>query len=243
MRFDVRFARRTLRQLTSAAGALLALVGLARTAAAQEPYAERDSRHSFWQVQAGVRSTFVTDPGFDPFSTADALTSFSVGASRTVFEQGAYSLAPGVFWDYGSSSATARGQQTSLSAHRLGLALEGRCHLAPWAYALLRVTPSAIHQRARLSDPFAAAPYVANDWTFGIDASAGAAFLLGPQSPSPALVRWWLAAEAGYGYAGSGSLSMHADLPSGDPRRTGDVNLGSVALGGSFVRVYGSVTF
>jgi hypothetical protein len=229
--------------LMSSAAAAIALLGVARPASAESPDGERDNRQSFWQAQLGVRSTFVSDPGFDPFASDNALTSFSVAASRTVFEQGAYSLAPGIFWDYGSRSATARGDQTSLSAHRLGLALEGRCHLVPWAYALLRVTPSAIQQSARLTDPFATAPYVANAWTFGIDASAGAAFLLGPQPSSPALVRWWLAAEGGYAYAGSASLMMHADLPSDDPRRTGDVNMGTLALGGPFVRIYGSVTF
>jgi hypothetical protein len=229
--------------LIASAAAAIALLALARPASAESPEDERTSRQSFWQAQVGVRSTFVSDPGFDPFASDNALTSFSVAASRTVFEQGAYSLAPGIFWDYGSRSASARGDQTSLSAHRLGLALEGRCHLAPWVYGLLRVTPSAIQQSARLNDPFATAPYVANAWTFGVDASAGAAFLLGPHTSSPALARWWLAAEGGYSYAGSASLLMHADFPSDYPRRTGDVNLGTVALGGPFVRVSGSVTF
>ena len=238
-----RFSRRaSLLPLTSFAAALLTLLGLASPAAAESPEGVRENRQSFWQGQVGVRSTFVTDPGFDPFATDNALTSFSLGMSRTLFEQDAFSLAPGLFWDFGSRSATARGDETSLSAHRLGLGLEGRCHLAPWMYALVRVTPSAIQQSARLSDPLAAAPYVASAWTFGLDASAGAAFLLGPHSSS-ALARWWLAAEGGYGYAGSGSLLMRPELASDDPRRTGDIHLGSVALGGPFFRIYGSVTF
>jgi len=241
-RFFHRSPTPSLLALSSCASALFTILAVARPAAAESLDGERESRQTFWQGQVGLRSTFVTDRGFDPFADDNVLTSFSVGVSRTIFEQGAYSLAPGFFWDYGSRSATARGAQTSLSSNRLGLALEGRCHLAPWAYALVRVTPSAIQQSARLSDPFAAAPYVANAWTFGLDASAGAAFLLGPHS-STALARWWLAAEGGYGYAGSASLLMHADLPDDDPRRTGDINLGTVALGGTFFRVYGSVTF
>ena len=228
--------------LAPMAGAVLASLAFARPAAAETPDTPQGSRASFWQGQVGVRSTFVTDPGFDPFASDNVLTSFSLGASRTVFQQDAFSLAPGIFWDYGSRSATARGDQASLSAHRLGLALEGRYHLTPWMYALARVTPSAIQQSARLADPLAAAPYVANAWTFGLDASAGAAFLLGPHS-SHALARWWLAAEGGYGYAGSASLLMRPDRATDDPRRTGDVNLGSVALGGMFFRLYGSVTF
>jgi hypothetical protein len=221
-------------------GAATVLASLAFASAAQaEPL--YGNRETFWQGQVGMRSTFVTDPAFDPFASSNALNSISLGFSRTVFEQDAFSLAPGIFWDYGARSSTARGQATSLDAHRLGLALEGRYHIAPWVYGLVRVTPGAIHQSAQIEDPLAAAPYVANAWTFALDASAGAAFLLGPHSSSP--IHWWLAAEGGYGYAGSASLMMHSDLPPGDPRRTGDLDLGQLALSGGFVRIYGSVTF
>jgi hypothetical protein len=223
-------------------GTALGLLSFARPARAEEPppYGNRDS---FWQGQVGMRSTFITDPGFDPFATDNVLTTVSLGASRTIFHSDALSLAPGVFWDYGSRSATARGNSTTLATHRLGLALEGRCHIAPWMYALLRVTPGAIHQSAELKDPLAPAPFVARAWTFALDASAGAAFLLGPHTSSSSPLRWWLAGEAGYGYASAASLVMHPDLASDDPRRVGNLDLGSVALGGTFVRVYGSVTF
>jgi hypothetical protein len=232
------------------AGALLALLSLAPSAFAQTPYgiAESDvdplTRNRFWQGQVGVRSTFITDPGFDPFATDNALTTFSLGVSRTIFQQDAFSLAPGLFWDYGGRSATARRDPTSLATHRLGVALEGRYHFAPWAYGLVRVTPGTIHHTAKLEDPLAAAPLVARAWTFAIDASAGAAFLIGPhRSTSEPLFRWWLAAEGGYGYAGAASLLMRPDLASDDPRRTGDLDLGRVALSGGFVRIYGSMTF
>jgi hypothetical protein len=215
------------------------MLGVARPAQAESLYG---SRESFWQGQVGMRSTFVTDPGFDPFATDNVLTSFSLGVSRTVYEYGAVSLAPGFFWDYGARSATARSQLTSLSTHRLALALEGRYHFAPWVYGLVRLTPSAIQQSAQLTDQFAAAPFVARAWTVGLDASAGAAFLLGPHAESSP-VRWWLATEGGYGYASSASLLMHPDLPSDDPRRTGNLDLGRLALAGGFFRIYGSVTF
>ncbi|HMI84432.1 MAG TPA: hypothetical protein VK550_10085 [Polyangiaceae bacterium] len=223
------------------AGPVLASLAIARQVAAQPLYGNRES---FWQGQVGMRSTFVTDPGFDPFASDNVLTSFSLGVSRTVFDYEAFSLAPGFFWEYGARSAMARDQPTSLSTHRLALALEGRYHFAPWVYGLVRLTPSAIQQSAQLSDQLAIAPFVANAWTFGLDASAGAAFLLGPHSDASASpVRWWLAAEGGYGYASSATLQMHPDLASDDPRRTGDLDLGRLALGGGFFRIYGSVTF
>jgi hypothetical protein len=243
-------SRQTLRLAALFGGALLGLLSFAPTARAQEPYGAGESeavqpiRNRFWQGQVGLRSTFVTDPGFDPFATDNLLTTFSLGVSRTVFQQDAFSLAPGLFWDYGGRSATARGQATSLATHRLGLALEGRYHFTPWAYALVRVTPAALHQSAELKDPLAAAPFVSRAWTFALDASAGAAFLIGPHtSTSAAPVRWWLATEGGYGYAGTTSLLMRPDLDSDDPRRTGNLDLGRVALGGPFFRIYGSMTF
>ena len=65
------------------AGALLGLLSVARPAHADPIYpggegqADPQVRNSFWQGQVGMRSTFVTDPGFDPFATDNALTTFS----------------------------------------------------------------------------------------------------------------------------------------------------------------------
>ena len=221
----------------------MAAVAAPLPAPAEAPVESQTSREVFWQGQVGMRSTFVTDPGFDPFSSDNALTSFSVGFSRTVFHRDAFSFAPGVVWDYGARSAAARGQATSLSAHRLGLALEGRYHFAPWMYGLVRITPSVINQSVKLEDGLVPSPYVANAWTFAVDASAGLAFLLGPHREGPAAVRWWAAGEGGYGYAGSASLRMRPELGDDDPRRIGDVDFGKVALGGAFVRIYGAITF
>jgi hypothetical protein len=36
---------------------------------------------------------------------------------------------------------------------------------------------------------------------------------------------------------------MHSDLAEGDPRRTGDLDLGTLAMRGAFFRIYGSVTY
>lgn len=224
---------------------MLALVRGAEAAEPAEPeQPPPGAQDSFWQGQIGMRSIFVTDAGFDPFATDNALTSFSLGVSRTIYRFDTFSLAPGFFWDYGARSATARGQLTNLSSHRLSVGLEGRYHFAPWAYATVRVAPSAIQQSARLADQLAPAPFVADAWTFGLDASAGAAFLLGPHgASSPHPIRFWLAGEGGYAYASSASLRMHPDLSSDDPRRTGDLDLGRLALGGGFFRIYGAVTF
>jgi len=201
-------------------------------------------RETFWQAEAGVRSMYITNPGYDPVSTDNSLIQFSLGVSRTLWDQDQFSFAPGIIWDYGESSATARGQTTGLQTHRLALALEGRYHFLPWMYGLVRVAPGALHQRVELDDSAAIAPFVARHWSFAFDSAAGVAFLLGPQAEvarSP--VRWWLAAEGGYSYAGSGSLAMGPDVGADDPRRTGGVDLGTLALRGGFFRVYAAVTY
>jgi hypothetical protein len=201
-------------------------------------------RDSFWQAQLGLRSTFVTDAGFDPFATDNALSSFSLGATRTIFASDSFSLAPGIFWDYGGRSANARGLKTSLGVHRIAASLEGRYHFAPWLYGMARVAPGALHYAAEFKESNAANTLAASGWNFALDASAGLAFLLGPHgSASARRVGWWLAAEGGYAYASSSSLVMSPTLADDDPRRVGDLDVGNVALGGGFFRIYGAVTF
>jgi hypothetical protein len=210
-------------------------------AAAESRFGDRET---FWQAELGWRSSYVTDAGYDPFSDNNYLPQLSLGLARTIWDDDRLSFAPGVIWDYGWRGSTARGQNTSLATHRIALALEGRYHFLPWMYGLVRVTPGALHQSVEIEDPLAPAPFVAQGWVFALDASAGAAFLLGPQheeTSSP--VRWWLAAEGGYGFAGSSPLVMHPDLSEGAPRRAGDLDLGTLAMRGPFFRVYGSVTY
>jgi len=217
------------------------VTSLASRASAESRFGDRET---FWQGELGLRSSFVTDKGYDAFSNDNALPQFSLGVSRTVWDEDRLSFAPGVIWDYGWRSSSARGQNTSLATHRLAVALEGRYHFLPWMYGLVRVTPGALHQAVEVDDALSAAPLVASSWVFALDASAGAAFLIGPQQESSASpVRFWLAAEGGYGFAGSSPLVLHPDLAEGDPRRTGDLDMGTLAMGGAFFRIYGSVTY
>jgi len=202
------------------------------------------NRESFWQGELGVRSTFVTHPGFDPFSKDNALTQVSLGLARTIWAQDRLSFAPGVIWDYGERSSSARGLNTGLEAHRLALALEGRYHVTPWLYGLARATPGVLRQSVRLEDPTSLAPFVSRQWVAAFDVSAGAAFLVGPHGEGSGVpVGFWIAGEGGYSYAGSTTLVMRPDLAEDDPRRTGDLNMGTLAMRGAFFRIYGSVTY
>jgi hypothetical protein len=224
--------------------AVIAFVEAALVASSAHAEPAFGDRESFWQAEAGLRSMYITNAGYDPVSTDNSFVQFSLGASRTIWDQDRFSFAPGILWDYGQSSAQARGEPTSLEAHRLALSLEGRYHFLPWMYGLVRVAPGALHQRVELDDPLALAPYVARKWGFSFDSAAGLAFLLAPQAEvvsSP--VRFWIAAEGGYAYAQSGSLAMAPDIDAADPRHTGGVDLGSLAVRGGFFRVYAAVTY
>src|SRR4029077_16623470 len=103
-----------------------------------------DGRVAMWRLETGYRGSFVPSAGFDPFSTNDFLPQFSLSASRTLFSQGPFSFAAGLAWDYGASSARARGDATSLTMHRLTAPLEGRLHFVPWGYAFVRAAPGAL---------------------------------------------------------------------------------------------------
>jgi hypothetical protein len=232
---------RSRRFFASMLGVSFAMVAAPGPASAEPRYGNRES---FWQGQLGVRSTFVTDRAFDPFATDNALTAVSLGVTRTLFDRDEISFASGIIWDYGERNATARGQATNFVANRLAVPLEGRYHFLPWMYGLVRMTPGAVHQSARLHDPLSPTPFGAQAWTFNLDASGGLAVLLGPHAESSGSpVRWWLAGEGGYSYAGAASLLMRPDVQSDDPRRTGDLDWGRLALAGGFFRIYGSVTY
>jgi hypothetical protein len=230
-----------LRLLCAIGAACLGASVSSKPASAESLYG---SRGSFWQAEVGVRSTFITHPGFDPFSDNDALPQVSLGVARTIWAQDRLSFAPGIIWDYGERESTARGLGTSLTAQRIALALEGRYHFAPWFYGLARFTPGAVRESVRLDDPIAPSPLVARQWVAALDASAGAAFLIAPHGDQTTLpVGFWIAAEGGYSFARSASLVLRPDLAEGDPRRTGEIDMGTLAMRGAFFRIYGSVTY
>lgn len=207
------------------------------------PTALRDQTR-FWQAEIGYRGSFVSDAGMNPFSTKDYLGQVTLGGTRTLFARGRFSFAAGVLWDYGRSTASARGADASLTVHRLAVPLEARFHPAPWLYFFARTAPSAVSLSARVVDASAPAPLAKSDWVPAIDLSAGAAwrFAAAPGA-NDARVGFWLLAEGGYGLAGSTRLLLSPDLADDDPRRTGSTELGKLALRGAFMRFGAALSF
>jgi hypothetical protein len=199
-----------------------------------------DTPEAMWRFELGYRGNFVTDAGYNPFSTKDYLGQVSIAATRTVFVRGRFSFAPGLAWDYGSSNATARGDASSLQMHRLEVPLEGRVHFGRWGYALLRAAPGVAMESVEIDDASLSAPLTKNRWLFAGDVSAGYAVPLWAQPTSSGLTpQLWAQADGGYGWV----VEQHLDLSPGDGQGAGGVDLGSLTMRGAFVRLSAAVSF
>ena len=193
-----------------------------------------------WMANVGYRGSFISDSGMNAFSTKDYLAQFSLGASRNLLERGRFSFAPGIIWDYGGSSATARGAQTSLSVHRLSIPLEARYRVAPWLFIFVRTAPGVASISTRVSDASAPAPLAKSGWVPVMDLSAGAAWRFARVNDR---VGFWLTGEGGYGWSKSLALNLSPDLASDDPRHVAETDLGRLALRGGFVRFGAALSF
>ena len=224
---------------------VLALTAAAPRALAQDTPGETtagqvDRRETMWRVEMGYRGSFVTNAGYNPFSTQDYFSQFSLGGSRTLINRGRFSFAPGLVWEYGSSNATARGDAASLSMHRLAVPLEGRMHFGGWGYAFLRAAPGVATQRAEIDDSFSTA-LTKTRWLFSADVSAGYAWLLWPRA-QPGATRLWLQSDVGYGWVAAERLTLGPD-PSNSSQRVTAVDLGTLAMQGAFFRIAVAASF
>ena len=228
----VRYSHRAL-----LASALLLVSG----AASAEPLG---SHQPHIEASLGARVSKVSSAGYDPFAESDELVQLSLGLGATAFRAGPLSIAGVAFWDYGGHSAQARGQATSLTSQRLSVGPELRYHLLTPLYVFAHVLPAFAYTEASLDDDVAQATLYARHWSYGLDASAGAAYeLYGRRSGESAQPRLWAMAEGGYGYLGSTHLRLAPDASSHAPERTASVDLGSLSLAGPYARVSIAVSF
>ncbi|HEV3191438.1 MAG TPA: hypothetical protein VGY54_13110, partial [Polyangiaceae bacterium] len=181
------------------------------------------------------------------FSTQDYLAQVSMMASRTLFARGHYSFASGIGWDYGGSGATARGDTTSLTMHRLNVPLEGRVHFGRWGYGFLRAAPGVAVLSTQIED--ASAPSMGGTpllsksrWLFAADFSAGYAWLAWSGTPGSAgTPRLWLQADGGYGWVADERLNLAPNV--GGDQRVAGIDLGPLSMQGGFFRVAAAVSY
>ncbi|HLK37366.1 MAG TPA: hypothetical protein VKU41_11480 [Polyangiaceae bacterium] len=189
------------------------------------------------RLELGYRGSFVGSSGFDPFSDNDYLPQFSLEGSRTIFQRGAFSFAPGLALDVGGTSATARGDDTSLSMQRVEVPLEGRLHFGRWGYAFLRVAPGAAVLSAQVQDSNSPQPLTKSRWLYATDLSAGYSWLVWPGAKP-----WfWLQAEFGYGFVASERLTLQPSTQTTPP--VAGVDLGDLSLSGPFLRIAAAVSY
>jgi hypothetical protein len=172
----------------------------------------------------GLRVVFAADPGLGPYMTTGSIPELALGASLPLLRQGRFSLAALAEWDVGSRSASTRGDTTSLTVNRLAGGFEGRLALAPRLYAFARLAPSATHVGASIDDVAASGrPLEAGGWTWGLDATGGAALMIGGGPRTR--FHLWLVADAGYGFSGAVPMRFAPPVEVGDPRTFGAVQL------------------
>jgi len=192
----------------------------------------------------GVRASKVASSGYDPFATSDELMQVSLGVGATALRFDRWSLAGVAFWDYGGRSSSARGEPTSLSSHRLTIGPELRYHLLPQLYFFAEALPAFAYTETSLDDNVANATLHARHWSYGLDASGGAAVeFFGRSSGESRLPRLWAIAQGGYGYLGSTHDQLKPDANSGAPERTASVDLASLSLAGPYLRISVAVSY
>lgn len=196
-----------------------------------------------WIVGIGLRESFVTHSGFDPFSTNNVLPQVSLDAGRVVYANGPFSIATLLGFDWGSTKATARGADTELDVSRVTAMLEGRYHFWRRFYAFGRIAPGALYSQATLKDPVASVDRQSKQWAFASDFSLGAAVEFAGEDRGESLrPRGWLGLDAGYGYAQATKLALASNDASA-PARLAPLDLGELAVRGGFFRVNGTITF
>lgn len=215
--------------------------------ASPSPAASRvDTRVRFWGVDSSLRSTFIEDSGFDPYSEDNRMNQWSLGFSRTTHVFGAWSFAPGIRWDTGAASARARGADAELAVNRLAIPLELRNHVASRFYVFGRLAPGATSARQKITDTSLAEPLVTSSWLFSADASLGVSFnfLSFAKTPESHAPRFWLTPELGYAWSTATGSTLSPSVAEDDPRKFGDTSLArSVVLRGLFFRAGVTMTF
>jgi hypothetical protein len=198
----------------------------------------REPHEVVGRVELGYRGVFVTNPGYNPFSTQDYFSGASLVVSRTLLSDAAFSFAPGLAWDYGSTAAMARGDHASLTVHRLSVPLEGRLHAGAMGYFFVRLAPGVASEHIEVSEASAPTNLTKTQWLFATDASAGYALPVVPIPPRHGRAfRMWVVGDGGYSWVADEHANPASTVPAGGTPMVNQVDLGLLGLRGAFFRV------
>ena len=186
----------------------------------------------------------IASAGLDPFATDDSVGQLSLAAGPTLLRSGPVSIAALAEWDYGSREATARGDKTSLTMHRIGVGLESRFQLARRLMLFARVSPAAVNLRGTIEDAGLARPLVSRSWNWSLDTTGGVAVMFASTGPREAPTsRFWFTGELGYGFAGQSAMSFAPEADAADPSKYGSIMLPALRPSGVLGRLAVAVSF
>jgi hypothetical protein len=197
------------------------------------------------RINLGLRIGYLPSRAFDTFASNDVLPQFSIDGTYPLFTSGRLVLGAGVGWDVGGRSDKVRGFDSSLTAHRLYVPIEGRWYVSPGLAVFGKVSPGAVAALATVHDPSAPKELSATGWAFSADASVGASVLMGPrQNMEKRAVRFWVTPEIGYAVTTRAPLRGNPDRDEKDLLGSDEsTNLRSLALSGFFWRASVGTTF
>lgn len=195
------------------------------------------------RADIGLRTQLISNAGLDPFSENDVLSQLALGASWSFYASEQLSVAAMFGFDYGSLSARARSNDTSLDVRRFTLGPEARYHLLRVLALTARVAPTLTRESAEISTGIDTdLQKVA--WKFGFDATAGAAVeLYGYRSGTSRKPRLWVTAEGGYGWTAPASLVFEPIEASRAPQRLTPLVLEDLSLSGPLFRATVALSF
>lgn len=214
----------------------------APAAPAPEPtIPERPSSRPELSIGTGVRGSLLRSPGLDPYASNDLFMQGSVIVGVNVLRVGKADITLSAQWDGGTRSASARGEDASLSVHRFSGVAEMRYHLHRRFFLGAKAAPAAFYLSGSITDASLSRPLTTHKWTWGLDSTGGMGVLLG--STGPRGVKVWLTLDVGYTFAGEAQMAFSPGSDAGDPRKYGSVMLPALRPSGPTSRLGMQVAF
>jgi hypothetical protein len=206
---------------------------------------ERPPRYDLIRLNVGLRVGYIPNRAFDTFASSDVLSQLSIDGTYPLLTKGKVVLGVGLGWNVGGRSDTVRGFESSVTAHRLSVPIEGRYHVKPWLYGFGKLAPGAAVMSASVKDGALPGGLSATGWAFSADASVGASILLGSHKHlDRRALRLWATPEIGYAYTTDAPLRASAGRDDKDVLGSDEsTSLRALALSGLFWRASIGATF
>jgi hypothetical protein len=200
-----------------------------------------------------MRSDLVPSAGLDPFATTDSMPQTALAVGYRFGHDVMSGVGVSLEWDHGTSSATARGTDTSLTVDRLSLGLDARVAIRTRLAAFARLAPGLMRHHATFNEPSAPPPPYREGASGGLqqtvwvpvaDLSGGVVVRLGDVRPDSRRTFTFLAVgEGGYGLARAHDVTLAPDHQTPAGRTDEPVHLRQLGFSGAFVRLYLALSF